>query len=302
MIIFKTQGGLGNQLFQYAAALQLSIVLKSGLNLDNSFFYDKKTRVHFRLDKFKIGYSETNLEFDNTEELSLINKIRYYLFRNTPLLSDPGLNIINGDELKYPISSLMKLNRDRDFLICGWLQKTVYFSQVRNILSETLWLINNEPVDRSISKRISELNSVAVHIRRGDMAINPNFVMLGSNYYLNAVRKILELTSNPHFFIFSDEPEKAIELFRSIDVPKTFIMENSHSLGYYGTKGDYIDFELMRLCKHYIIANSTFSWWPAYLCQYSDSIVITPEIWYQNATIQNQFQKSGLLLNNWIIQ
>lgn len=299
MIIVKTQGGLGNQLFQYAAALQLSTILKSTLYLDTSYFKEEKFKDHFRLDKFKIEYSETNIEFDNSKEIFLTNKIRYYIFRNTSLLSNPGLNEINGDSLKYPISSLIRLKKNVNFLVYGWLQKSSYFSQVSNILSDNLWLKDIELVNRDIAKRISESNSVAVHVRRGDMAINPNFVTLERDYYFNAIRKVLELTSDPLFFVFSDEPEKAMGLFKGLNIQIIFITENSQSLGFYGTQGDYIDFELMRQCKHFIISNSTFSWWPAYLSNNTNKIVVAPKIWYKNKCLQNNFENSGLLLHNW---
>lgn len=300
MIVTKVQGGLGNQLFQYAAALHLSIITKLPLVVDLSFFNEEKFSNLCRLDKFKIDYSEINIDIKQLKEFSLANKVRNYLFRNTSIISNPGVDIINGDLLKYPIKSLTRLNKKKDFILIGWLQNEVFFSKVSHLLSENLWLKEKQEVDQEIASLITKRNSVAVHIRRGDMSVNPNFVTLQSKYYFDAVRRIMEYISDPCFFIFSDEPDKAQELLIPIDVPKVFITKQSQSLGYYGTKGDYIDFELMRLCKHYITANSTFSWWPAYLSSNSEKIVVTPKIWYENKLLQTNFEKSGLLPNTWI--
>lgn len=299
MITIKIQGGLGNQLFQYAAALQISKISKQPLAIDTSFYKEEKFKGLFRLDKFKIEYSEEEIDFTSSNEQLFRNRVRSYLFRNTSFFSDPGFNVINGDQLKYPAKSLAKLSKERCYLLTGWLQKSAFFSPASNLLSDNLWLKNNKEVGKQIADVIAHSNSVAVHVRRGDMAINPNFVTIEKNYYFSAIRKVLELTSDPLFFVFSDEPEKAMELFKGFNIQMIFITENSQSLGYYGTQGDYIDFELMRQCKHFIISNSTFSWWPAYLSNNTNKIVVAPKIWYKNSGLQNNFEKSGLLLNNW---
>jgi hypothetical protein len=301
MIVVKVKGGLGNQLFQYAAALQLSQIYNNKVLLDLSFFNDEKFKVHFKLDRFSIQYDESSVLNKAVKPSFFSSRIRKILFYKTNFFPHPDSNVINGDALPYPIKKLSSLNKNEWFLLDGWLQRIDYFESIRTLLSEKIWLKHEFAINDSQSELIRNSNSVAVHVRRGDMAVNPNFNNLGQDYYEKAIDEVSRFCINPHFFVFSDEPEKVKDLFSNVKSPVTFITAQSESLGYYGTKGDYIDFELMRLCKHFIIANSTFSWWPAYLAQTKGEIVVAPAVWYKNNLLQSNFLKSGLLQKEWKI-
>lgn len=299
MISVKVQGGLGNQLFHYAAALQLSENTNEGVLLNNSYFEDEKFKVLYRLDKFSIDFTETQNNQSRSEVNSIISRIKQKLFYKTGFFPFPGSNVIKGDLLPRPVKKLEMLNKNEHFLLEGWLQRIDYFEKVKNTLSEKLWLKSEFAASPEQVKIIKNTDSVAVHIRRGDMMKNSNFISLDAGYYEKAINLVLQLKKNAHFFVFSDEPDKARELFRSFKVPVTFITEQSESLGYYGTKGDYIDFELMRLCRNYIIANSTFSWWPAYLSLNPEKVIVAPSEWFANEKLQKDFTGSGLLQKKW---
>ncbi|MDD2268970.1 MAG: alpha-1,2-fucosyltransferase [Eubacteriales bacterium] len=283
MIVVKIKGGLGNQLFQYAAALQLNKLYGNPIVLDLSFFEEEKFKGIFRLDKFPISYSVSNHVFRNKRK-NLIRSIRNKLFYYSKLIMGrPYGNVISGDDLGSNYYFKLKecaISSDV-YLLDGWLQSFFYFSHVRNLLSEYLMPseIDNTLVD--LEHQIQTASSVSVHIRRGDMESNSFFKVLGEDYYKEAVAYILSKVENPTFFVFSDEPEKAEYLLSFIKCAAIFIQENSQRLGYYSTMNDFIDFNLMRLCKHHIIANSTFSWWPAYLNNSANHIVVAPIVWNQ---------------------
>jgi hypothetical protein len=131
------------------------------------------------------------------------------------------------------------------------------------------------------------------------MEKNSSFITLGRDYYIKALEVIKKKVENPLFFVFSDEPDKAKTLLNDI-TDLNYVTDFSEPMGYYGTSGDYIDFYLMRLCRHYIIANSTFSWWPAYLNNTERKVVISPEVWYNIRILQDRLLDSGLLVDNWI--
>ena len=300
MIIVKIQGGLGNQFFQYAAALQISKSTNKEVLLDLSYFDDEKHKILYRFDKFKVIFKDAtkmHIPKEANTHFSRISQKLYYGFKFFPCV---GFNVINGDLLSNPSIKLKSLNPKMNFLLIGWLQNTEYFKGVKTILSDHLHLNNNVSINKEISNLILNTNSVAIHIRRGDMLLNKNFVELDSVYYESAIKIISNKINNPHFFVFSDEPEKAKQLLKQLKYPLTFVTEHSQSLGYYSTKGDFIDFELMRRCKHYITANSTFSWWPAYLSQDKNKIVISPSKWYENKALQDKFEKSNLIEKDWI--
>lgn len=301
MIVVKVQGGLGNQLFHYAAAVRLAERVNNEIFLDSTYFDKEEFREIYRLKKFDMLFRETDTSRRVVQSSSLISRIKQKLFYKTGFFRWPGSSVIQGDQLTDPWKKLDALDKKKEFLLEGWLQKEDYVDGVKSRLSKDLWLKKDIPVDQELKNRIRNSNAVALHIRRGDMAKNPNFKTVGTDYYSKAVVKMHELVTDPHFFIFSDEPEKAKEVLAGVSGNFTYLTAQSMALGYYGTQGDYIDFELMRLCKHYITANSTFSWWPAFLSDNPDKVVIAPGHWYQNQELQEKFSKTGLLQKDWII-
>ena len=120
-----------------------------------------------------------------------------------------------------------------------------------------------------------------MHIRRGDYVSNPTTNKLHGTcsleYYHNAVDIIAAKVSNPHFFIFSDDHEWARNNFK-IDYPLTFVAHNNAGK-------NYEDMRLMSLCKHHIIANSSFSWWGAWLGSNPKKIVCAPRGWFKDKSL-----------------
>lgn len=124
-------------------------------------------------------------------------------------------------------------------------------------------------------------NSVSVHIRRGDYVTksryNKTYAHCTVKYYENAVDYIAKKFPNPHIYIFSDDTDWIKE---NIKFPyETEYV--THNIG----QNSFEDIRLMSNCKHNVIANSTFSWWGAWLNQNSEKIVVCPDVWFQDSRI-----------------
>jgi hypothetical protein len=167
-----------------------------------------------------------------------------------------------------------------DAYLEGYWQSERYFSDIQEVIrSEFAFLSEPDAENERIGKEIQDTNAVSIHVRRGDYVSNPetNRVhgVCSLDYYIQAVRQIVERVKEPHFFVFSDDPPwvKA-NLF--LDHRVTYVTHN------FGDKS-YEDLRLMSSCRHHIIANSSFSWWGAWLNPRPDKIVVAPERWFNNS-------------------
>ena len=160
-----------------------------------------------------------------------------------------------------------------------------YFKDIEDLIrQEFIFKIPGDNKNRAIIEKINSCKSVSIHVRRGDY-LNNHWekilgVIKGTTYYLNALDYINKQVKNPHYFIFSDDILWAKE---NLKLPNcTYLDQNK------GRKS-YIDMYLMTLCKHNIIANSTFSWWGAWLNKNEDKIVIIPARWINGDSCEGIF-------------
>ena len=169
-------------------------------------------------------------------------------------------------------------DKSSDILLLGYWQSFKYFENIKDLLREEFRL-KSSSISKKNHELISEIKkekSVAIHIRRGDY-VSDNFFLenLGVcslKYYLNAINHIVQRVADPCFYIFSDDPDWVMKNLK-IDHRHYFV---THNLG----KSDYEDFRLMNACNHFIIANSSFSWWAAWLADGIDKIVLAPDQWF----------------------
>ncbi len=154
----------------------------------------------------------------------------------------------------------------------GYFQNEAFFKEYReDILNEFKLKKELNSVNKNLAKKMNETNSVAVHIRRGDYLRNFKNDVLSNHYYLLAMDYIASKVDNPFFYIFSDDTKW---------VKNNLKVKYNHMVVENNRGGDAVfDMYLMSLCKHNIIANSTFSWWGAWLNQNKDKIVIAPRVW-----------------------
>ncbi len=171
--------------------------------------------------------------------------------------------------------NLLRKKIEKNFLLSGFFQSEKYFVSYRKIILKLLKFpkIKNKLL-QSYLDLIKNRNSVAIHIRRGDYFNNPKVRyfhgILGDNYYKKSINYIKRKIKNPLFFIFSDD----INL-----VKKTLFFLKKEKHIFIDTKSSINDLHLMSSCKHFIIANSTFSWWGAWLSKKKYKIICAPKRW-----------------------
>jgi hypothetical protein len=268
-------GGLGNQLFQYAAARQLAILNHTIVKLDTTFF-DRKinglTHRNYALNHFniqaivakKFETMRSSIEADNKLQ-SILIKTNYFFHLKTHIFSDFS-PIFNKDFYQQPSNTYL----------FGYWQSEKYFVNIRNLLLEELSVKTPIPTRTAeVVKLMKSTHSVSLHIRRGDFISNPNAAKHHGGicelpYYIKSICEITKLIANPYFFIFSDDQGWAKKNIKT-NHPQMFIDWNSSA---------HEDLRLMSRCKHNIIANSSFSWWGAWLNNNPDKIVISPSQWY----------------------
>ena len=161
--------------------------------------------------------------------------------------------------------------------LAGWWISPRYFAGAEARLREDLVL--RAPLSaREWINAIQSRNAVAIHVRRGDYLLHPEIGVLEKKYYAGAIQAIRSCVSDPHYFVFSDDVPAARELLRGvIDKFDVVQLEAGASPAQ--------DLAVMASCRHFIIANSTFSWWGAWLAANDGKIVIAPSHWYVGARV-----------------
>lgn len=293
-------GGLGNQLFEYATGRSISLRTGLPLKLDLSFFEEEKFKGVFRLDKYNVecdiaSIDETNALKGYVLQTTTKNKLIRKIFTNR--LMQKNTYFIESTSIDYDLR-ILKLNQPA--YIEGWLSKFIYFEEYTDVLRKELTLNDTSPLNQNLIEQVTLNNSVSIHVRRGEYLVNPYFHNLSINYYLRAMEELNLRFENLSYYVFSDDIAWAKENLATIKNIQ-FIEENSLVKNYYNTEKDYLDLHLMSLCKHNIIANSTFSWWSAWLNKNSTKIVIAPKMWYDNTEAQQNYEISkSFIPKTWI--
>ncbi len=298
MIIVKLQGGLGNQMFQYAAGKYLAQKHNVELKLDLKFLLDRSLRKNFvfrdyDLDIFGICkekyQTNINVDFGRYRRLS---RIKYYLASK-----------INSNLPKYVRESPYSFDEsffqipDHSYLE-GYWQSCRYFEEIASQIRSDFQILHEfSEIGVHLLSHIRSTNAVCVNVRRADF-VNINKANLHHgfcdlNYFKSSIDTIKSLIENPTFFIFSDDIAWCVEKFKFLDNVTIVTHE------YAGRKfSQYLN--LMTNCKHFIIPNSTFGWWAAWLGGNSGKIVIAPSKWYMNKKMDTRelLPKSWLRVDN----
>lgn len=275
--IVKFNGGLGNQMFQYAFACALADKFNVEILFDFSYFEEVKGVNNVTSRCFELGVF--NLDCKQAEQIDLKNIKKPDFdskFKNTLAKRFPKLYGINYIREKHNYVFDKNMFNSPDYIYYeGYFQNEKYFKHIRNVLIECFSL--KAPLDEQNSQvleQIERTNSVSIHIRRGDYVsldyVNKIHGVCSLDYYKKAIEYMSKRVENPHFFLFSDDIEW-VKTNLKIDYPYTvvdFNQEKSH-----------FDLELMKNCKHNIVANSSFSWWGAWLNENPNKIVIAPKNW-----------------------
>lgn len=282
MLIVQLTGGLGNQMFQYAACKALALNIETDLFLDKTHFLTTplgtKNLRSFELSQFSFNQKFKQPTFHWIKKYLKVKQV----YGGFSTYIDPHVHFT---------SSFFDIT-DNTY-IEGFFQSEKYFKDYSTEIRNDFKFKNSpQGLNLELFNKIQGLNAISVHVRRGDYVNNPETLKLhgicGLDYYQNAVELIAEKVENPYFFLFSDEPEwvqQNLKLDYSFEVI-------SHNKG----ENSFEDMRLMSVCKHNIVANSSFSWWGAWLNNNHDKIVVAPERWFTNP----DWDSKDIIPDSWI--
>lgn len=297
MYYIRLKGRLGNQLFIYAFARKL--VAKYGKQV---LIYDRKdekdSKWYSHLDNYRLN---NNIQFTSNKKLVMnFNISSKLLFAYDRILGDHmnprqkntfqrkrlNLNLKHGLFLLQDGYADFPDNLKDGTFFDGYFQSPRYFDDIRDELKKELtpqYKFNSK--EEEFLNQIENTESVCITIRLGDYLNNDTHQVCTKRFYINAMKKMKELHPNAKFFIFSDEINKAKDIF---DFPYPVIYDS-------GKMKDYASLFTMSKCKHFIISNSSFSWWAQYLSNNAQKTVIAPDRWYA------QDVPCDIYEDNWIL-
>jgi hypothetical protein len=291
MIISRINGGLGNQMFQYAFGRALAIARGTDLSVGLDAFRGYTLHNGFELARIFDINAHTANESDYRKVLgvrgieknrrALIRK-RFSWFRGSRVVVEPHYHYWE-DAAGLP----------EDCYVVGYWQSERYFQAFQDLIREDFsFRTPMSPQNQKTYDKISSCEAISLHIRRGDYISDQNTFnthgVCSMDYYEKALEFIYRQCNNPVLFVFSDDMAWVKENF-NFDKQSYFIENNC---------GDdsYNDMRLMSSCKHHILANSSFSWWGAWLNSSAEKVVVTPRCWFAS----DRFDTRDLIPAEWI--
>lgn len=285
MVMVKIIGGLGNQMFQYAYAKALQ---QKGyeVKIDISVFETYKLHGGYQLDKYNI-----DLESSTKDE-------NYKFYKNTffyKVLRRFGMDFSRRIKEKSLLFDKKLLEIDDNSYLDGYFQCEKYFKDIREVILKQFSIKNQEISNytKEIKNKIlNSQNSCSLHIRRGDFVNSTNINIHGAcdiKYYKKAIQYLEEKVENINYFIFSDDIEW---------VKENLAIENAIYIDSKEKRIPHEDIYLMSLCKNNIIANSSFSWWGAWLNQNEKKMVIAPKRWFADDKLESQ--SKDIVCESWV--
>lgn len=287
MIITRLMGGLGNQMFQYAIGLVLSKNINTEFVVDDSILIDRKNLNsnsvlrELDLDVFKLDYDSNfkgKVTYHNSWFLRNINKFIPYEFKSYLV------------EKHFHYDKKIKQLRNENIILEGYWQSFKYFDLYKSEILKS-FTFKDEFIDKSDSLlyAIESTNSVCLNVRRGDFLTDSLLGFKDVNYFINASQLLQSKVGlKLHYFIFSDDISWCAENLTFLS--NYTIVDHSHK----GYKFSNYLF-LMSKCKYFIIPNSTFAWWAAWLSSNLNKIVIAPVNWFNDTEIDT----SDLIPSTW---
>lgn len=285
-------GGLGNQMFQYAAGRALAFRLNAELLLDVSWFASQvgaagTTPREFSLHVFplmnakcvprEVSYFRGKPKFHQRVKRR-IQRVFARLLRTytpePPCVSDSDIsNVVAFRRITAPCT------------LFGYWQKEEFFADADFLVREDFTFPSLPSGAQALVEHIASVqNSIAVHVRRGDYVSNSSVLkkhgLCSAQYYEEALKLLARTNEDAHCFLFSDDPAWVREHFDTHGLPSTVV-------DMHGEAGAHHDMHLMSLCKHHVIANSSFSWWGAWLAQ-SGGMTIAPKQWFADSSMADR--------------
>jgi rRNA-processing protein FCF1 len=270
MVISRVLGGFGNQLFQYAIAKAIAQKNKVTYKLDIEHF------ENYNLFKYRLDLLQINENIASHKEI-----VKYHGDQSfkSKILRRTISPYFYREKRRYIYDPIV-FDKNRIYLDGYWQNKD-YFDDIAIELKQEFKLREIPENIKSKLEEIKTTNSVSIHVRRGDYKQHTDFYMLDLEYYMKAVSKIKD--SNVKYYIFTNDKKWCNEKFNFLNNYEVVTC----------SKNEVEDFYLMSQCKHNIIANSTFSWWAAWLNENNSKVIIAPKKWKLN-------QDTNWLPQDWI--
>ncbi|NVN97981.1 MAG: alpha-1,2-fucosyltransferase [Geobacteraceae bacterium] len=277
MIVVKLTGGLGNQMFQYAAARRLADFHKTELKLDITFLEGPQTNYTPRV--YELGKYNVSATIATRPEIARLSRHIYnplagYL-HNFRKMCGFARNLPHYLQERHFHFDPSILSAPDNTYLDGYWQSEKYFCDIGDTLRRefTLKAPQSSPASR-LAERITGENAVSIHIRRGDYVhskvASDAHGLCSMDYYLKCAALMVKKLGNPSFYVFSDDMAWVHESFR---LPSQMTLVDTGA-----TPQE--ELLLMSRCKHHIIANSSFSWWGAWLGTNPDKTVFAPAKWF----------------------
>ena len=297
MIVVRIYEGLGNQMFEYAYAYALSRRLESrGIKV----YIDVREEAVTEFDKKRYGRSLDILQFNIKLPRADESILRHWTYLNDNRILHRIIYFFLEHRLwKYKVLKEFEYNYTNNYLrvedntyIVGWFLHYQYFEKYRNELLREFTCAEKWCIPEQLKKIMEDYQVISVHVRRGDYVNNSKIrkmmCELGEKYYQTAVSCLQSELTFPYLFIFTDD-EEWVEENLEFEIP-SLVVSNHFNLSALQ------EMILMSQCNHNIIANSTFSWWGAWLNVHEDKIVIAPKHWFVDKKRNNIAMKSWILV------
>jgi|SRR5579863_1645710 len=280
MIVVRLKGGLGNQMFQYALGLALQHRRGDELRLDATYL---------------MGSSVFRWDVPRTYDLDVfhVEPARVYiprLLRRSPRKLGEVEAVPKSqtyvEETLFGFDPKILVLTAPNVYLDGYWQSESYFAEIRDQIRDAFqFRVPLSSAGREMAQRIASVNSVCVNVRRGDLITVPTsrdvLGFVGEDYYCRGIDWIKANVQDPHLFINSDDMPWCREHLK-FDLPTTYLNEE-----YAGWKfGEQL--QLMTMCKHFLIPNSTFAWWAAWLGTYAGKRVACPRRWFRDPSISSK--------------
>jgi len=280
VIIVRLQGGLGNQMFQYAIGRRLSLHHNTELKLDLTALLDRTPRENVVYRNFELG------AFDIQATVAPQSALKKYKWKDSKNRVYRRANYI----LRYPIQRLVKekhfhfdeqaIRAPRNAYLTGYWQSYRYFQDIEEIIRSDFAFTEQMKLRyRSLSERAASSNSICLNVRRGDFVSNPAISKTHGvceiDYFYRALDFVKARFQEPEILVFSDDIDWCRKNL-GFGCPTLF-------MDFEGNSYEYL--YLMSSCRHFIIPNSTFGWWAAWLSESPNKIVVVPKEWFTNPEI-----------------
>ena len=293
MIIVQLQGGMGNQMFQYALGRALSLKNDAPLYFDLNFLLDRAP--HPKWQKFVFRNYDLdifNIKADIASKKDIPFLYRSFFSGRLKVYEDtfkmkffPGTGVEKSFNFNPKVLSL-----GSDAYVMGFWQSFKYFQEIEDVIRKDFTF--KHPMSeksKQLLNEISSCESLCINVRRADFVDSSHHGTMGNEYYALAISIILKSRKIDKIYVFSDDIAWC-EANLKFQFPTMFVGKD-----YAGNKyGEYL--ALMTACKNFVIPNSTFGWWAAWLCTNNEKVVVYPKKWFADSDADT----SDLIPANWI--